>query len=359
MIFTDDAHFRYFASSLESAIAKYGDIADFDEKQKAQVEGLIALEHEFRDTLIAHRWGRAVYETFVKFICDEKRNILAARPYFRERQEVFTADISEALKTRNAEGLYRFSINYQFIAFVMKARRWEADNIGSTIVSLARKIEALRTELIEMNMPLAISRARIFFSRTPLSHLTYMDLIQIASEGLMSGIDKYSPEDGVFSRAFRSTAIGRMTGNFIEEYSETLLHFYPADKRKLYRANKAVGRHAGVVDFERLATQVNDGAKKGCKTNPNEIADLMAAASTVSADSSPSDNFESESDSGAPRVLAERFAAPETDQPDVRFERDHDMTVLAKALSSLSLVEQKLLRLKGLGVENFRYMAPA
>jgi RNA polymerase sigma factor (sigma-70 family) len=359
MKFSDDAHFRYFASSLATCISQYGETGDRDheyERQRQQVEGLILLERQFRDTLVAHRWGPGVYQDFVDFICDEKRNILAARPFFRERQGVFTRYISEVLKTRSHEGLYRFAVNYQFVLFAMKARRWNDNRIGTPIVRLAREIERVRRELIVLNMPLAISRARVFFSRTPTSHLTYMDLNQIAFEGLMAGIDKYSPEDGIFSKAFRSTAIGRMTGNFIEEYSETAIHFYPADKRKIYRANKAVGRFAGVVDFERLANQVNDGADRSHQTTPSEIADLMAASSTVSADTATRDDQDADPGERS-QSLSDRFAAPDSWRPDIQYENDHDMELLADALAKLTVFETKLLRLKGLRPEDFRYMA--
>ena len=43
-----------------------------------------------------------------------------------------------------------------------------------------------------MNAPLAIAQATKFFKKTPRSHMTRMDLIQVAMEGLTAGVDKYS-----------------------------------------------------------------------------------------------------------------------------------------------------------------------
>lgn len=335
--YSEDEHFRQFAQSLEMAIDKYDLTKDQLLRQEQQVDTLVALEKEFRQTLIKHPWGPGVYRDFVKMICDEKRNILAARPYFRERQADFTSQISKALKNRSEKALYRFRFNYQFVLFAVKARKWRQ---GSKIAQLAKKISDVRTEIIEMNMPLAISRARIFYSRTPKSQLTMMDFVQIACEGLMSAVDKFVPP---FSKVFRSVAIGRMVGNFIEQYSETLIHFYPTDKRKLYRANKLIGRFAGGVDYDTLAEEINKGVEDVHRTNASEIADLMAAASCVSTDT-PAPGDPEAGDAVA------RFSAPEASRPDVIVEKASVMNALGEAIANdLTVFQQKLLKLKGVG----------
>jgi hypothetical protein len=221
------------------------------------------LEKKWRDTVVRHAYGPWVYRKFVTFISNEKKNILAARPYFRERQEIFAKQISKALKKGigGVDDLYRFAINYQFVLFVMKQRKWGAN---SQVAKLADEIGKLRKDIVAINLPLGIARARVFYSRTPKSHLSYMDEIQIAAEGMMSGVDKYSPGRGgkVSPKVFRSTMIGRMVGNFIEEYSETLIHFYPVDKRKIYRYNKLVRNFPSEIDYEKVAQLVNAGIKK-------------------------------------------------------------------------------------------------
>jgi hypothetical protein len=355
----DNEHFRTFAVTLEDHIAKYGTVKDWYKLQKQQVEELISLETRFRKKLIKHQYGKWAYRRFIEFITTEKKNILAARPYFRERQETFAKKISKALKERDVEKLATFAINYQFILFVVALQpRGNGWGAKSPIVRFADKIRLLRQTIVEMNMPLGISRARVFYSRTPKSHLSYMDEIQIAAEGMMSGVDKYAPDEyGVDPKQFCATMIGRMTGNFIEEYSETLIHFYPVDKRKIYRANKLVGGHTGGVDFDKLADQVNVGIKKGKdgeeeevvvdeqhKTNGPEIADLMAAASCVSADSSLP------TDPDAPEPIT-RFAAPESTRPDVMVEKSDAMSLMVSAEKQLSIFERKLLRLKGVRLD--------
>ena len=113
----DQDHLKQFASSLEKVIAKYciPKKKDFLEVQKEQVERLVALEKEFREAIVQHKYGTFVYEKFIKFIHETKRNILAARPYYRERQPVFSKRISVALKNRDVVELQKFHFNYNFI----------------------------------------------------------------------------------------------------------------------------------------------------------------------------------------------------------------------------------------------------
>lgn len=342
-----DDHFRQFAKVLEREIAKHQsgehqDAPDFDvERQKNQIETLVALEDEFRQTLIKHTWGAGVYDAFVRFICEEKRNVLDARPFFRERQHIFTSDISPALKNQNSRSLYRFHFNYNFVRFVMRARKWAP---GSKVARLARRIAALRQEIVVENMPLAISRSKIFWKKTPKAQLAYMDFIQISCEGLMSAVDKFVLP---YSKVFRSVAIGRIVGNFIEQYSETLVHFYPVDKRKIYRANKVIKNYGDTPDFDKLAEEVNKDVGDGHRTTAAEIQDLMAAASMVSADAKhPGEDDESDG-RGAQRHSVESYAADDSFRPDVRFEEEQTRHVLAQAISSLPLIERKLLRMRG------------
>lgn len=338
----DDEHFRMFAGVLQRAIAACEPDENRQEQQKRQLEQLIELEKRFREALLAGRFGEIMYRRFIDFICDERKQILDARPYFRERKTTFTKDISPALKARDPVALAKFAINFEFISFVMAQRKWGP---RSPLTKTFSKIMAQRQEIVVMNMPLAINRARVFFSRTPLSHLTYMDLVSIAAKGLINGMDKYSTAGEVVPKEFRSTAMGRMGGDFIERYSETLIHFYPTDRRKLYRANKAVGRGgAEGVDFESVAEKVNTGAKDSDhETNATEIADIMAASSCVSADSSVSETEEAHPVSRS----IDSFAAPEEARPDVQVEASELEARMLGALAALTVWERKILRLKG------------
>lgn len=413
-----DPHFTQFAGSLMALLKKYEPLlknkvqmsASQREShllavQREQLTSLLAAEREFRDLLIDARVARDVYGKFVKYIRDERRNILVARPFFRERQQVFTARVSPALDRRDIDELTGFSFNATFVQFALRCRRWteateavlakfpwwrplkgrrptKAIKNEARMVELVTAIFAMRNTIVECNLPLVVDWASKFYRKTPISHLTRMDMVNIATEGLIAAIDKLElsavdqdtaktyPWQGdgdadeiVFIKepgsVFRSVGIGRMTGNLIEHYSGTLMHFWPKDRRKLYRANKnrakmetAVnGERAPLwtgidgIDFDKLAEVVNTDEKSGelvgapHRTDAIEIADLIAASSCVS----PID------EEGNDQMAS--FAADDEWRPDGRFEKVEIQERLKAAIQKLSLVERKLLALSGIDCE--------
>lgn len=354
-------HYRSFASNLDRITDTFwkqlGKTMQEDllEVQQGQVETLIKLEHAFKLALIKHRWGILAYRKFVDYIRDDRQNILDARPFFRERQTTFTAEISPALRDRRARGLFRFRVNWRFVMFVVQSYKWGA---SSEVRKIAEQIRKVRDELITVNLPLGLNRVKKFWAATQRSHLERMDLVQIACEGLMSAVDKFVPP---FTTAFRDVIIGRITGNFIEQYSQTLIHFYPDQRRKLYRAHSFIGKNPDVKtsgNFHDMVHKVNHGVEdKSRLTNESEIANLLAAASVVSlqdTDSSggnPQGEYNGHSGNGNTRQI-EKYAAPEESQPDVRVEEADCLFKLhAAAVTHLSLREKKLLMLKGISLD--------
>lgn len=132
-----------------------------------------------------------------------------------------------------------------------------------------------------------------------------------------------------------------LPNGIVTSNSETPIHFYPSDKRKLYRANKLVRRHG--ADYEQLSEEINK-RDDDVRTTPTELAGLMAAASCVSADS-----VGGAQDVDAPDAIA-RFAAPESARPDVQFEMRSTFDSLVVALEGLTTFEKKLLRLVGVSL---------
>jgi hypothetical protein len=338
---------------MEGALRRLGappvsDDVAFTAYQKAQVERLVALEAEFRDTLVQGvpmRGGRRrapegprIYEAFLGRV-REIGSVLNARPYFRERQEVFTETIGPAIQARDLGGMMRARINSMFVEWAIK------QDLPPVFTKLAAQIRKLRSEIALLLMPLALSYVRVFWTRTPRSHLSFFDLFNGAIKGMMTACDKYVPP---FSKVFRSVVLGRMTGELIEAYSETMVHFYPLDRRILYRANKLVGRsRAGLegTDYVDLAARVNIAAEGAYATTPEDLAGLMSAASCVSADA-PLSSRRSEAGS-APISRAARMAAPEEGNPDRLVEHGEALAVMRRAYDTLSLVERKFLMLRG------------
>lgn len=360
MVDVDNESFRLFASRVEASLAKYGKMNDTQllQLQKQQLETVHNLEDEFRTVLLRHRWGPGVYAAFVKKICEENGNILTSRPYFRERQDVCIGPISHALARADIKALQKFHFNYNFVAWTMKLYRWYS---GSKLVKLSKQIEAARQEIVVLNTPLAISQARIFWSKAPAkaahTHLTYMDLVQVGLDGLLSATDKFVLPDAKRFRGaallrefrrFRPMAVQRMVGNFIEAYSETPIHFFPKYKRMLYRANKYLAKHGEVVDPQKLVDSVNKDAKGrfvpgAARTNTSEIFDLLAAASALGpTDSTPIVSGE-EDDRGS---FLDRCPDSEDNRPDVRVEQAETMFRLKEVISALPIIERKMVRLR-------------
>jgi DNA-directed RNA polymerase specialized sigma subunit len=330
-------HFAHFAESLKQLITGY-DVGDEDltARQKRQVESLVAAEQNFKKKVLNDSRGDKVYKDFIKFILDDEKNILAARPYFRERQGEFSIGIAPAIRERKHKDLAKFDINYCFIVFALNSNTWGPN---SKINKAAKEVNRIRKEIIELNMPLAISRAKIFKNKTPESHLEYMDLVQISMEGLINAVDKFVLP---YTPVFRSVIIGRCVGDLILSYSETLLHFYPSDKRKIYRANK-VKRDKNDTDYEKLADTVNGGVRLESPTSPSEIQQLTTAASAISLNSTISTP-----DSTRETSLMDELQSDESNRPDVIVERENLIHSLSSAIDELSIFEQKVIRLMGI-----------
>jgi hypothetical protein len=310
--------------------------------QKEQVEELLDAEKKFKETILKYRQATDIYKRFLQKVCIENKNILSARPYFRETATVFSQKITPAIKSDDVEALKVFDVNYQFIKFVKD--HWLGP-FPKRAAQLYQRVYTARTRLIENNMPLAINRAKLFYRKTPKSHLTLMDFIGICSMGLAAGIDKWC---GPYSPVFRSVCIGRMVGNMIDSYSETMLHFYPSDKRILYKAHTLRGRR-GIDEIGELTEAVNTSFKEDEKEGKSvpktdlevsELSALMNAASTVSADATVNDEGYGVYEYTADASQNIEAACIEKDATD-------RMLSLAK---QLPLLHRKILKLKGVNI---------
>lgn len=333
-----DNSFYLLAGEITRVLEKNKDGTD----QKQQVEELLDAERKFKDTILKYRQSTEIYKQFLQKVCIQNKNILSARPYFRETATTFSASITPAIKMGNTDELKKFNINYQFIKFIKD--HWRGP-FPERATELFDRVHRSREILIENNMPLAVNRAKLFFRKTPRSHLTLMDMIGICGMGLAAGVDKWC---GPYSPVFRSVCIGRMVGNLIDSYSETMLHFYPSDKRILYKANSIRGRK-GIDEVSDLATAVNNAFIEDEKTGKSipknkistgELNDLMNAASIVSADSTVN-----EEGYGVYTYAQD----PNADIESTYIQRETTMQMLM-LVSKLPLLHRKILRLKGIKI---------
>jgi len=308
--------------------------------QQEQVEELLDAERKFKTAVLQYRQSTEIYKRFLQKVCIQNKNILSARPYFRETAVTFSKKVTPAIKAGDIEKLKTFDINYQFIKFI---RQTWLGPFPKRAEQLYNRVHVARTILIQNNMPLAIDRAKIFYRKTPKSHLSLLDMIGICATGLAAGVDKWC---GKYSPVFRSVCIGRMVGNLIDSYSETMLHFYPSDKRILYKAHTIRGRK-GIEDVKELTAAVNksfhDDGKEGKSVPKNDVTvgelnSLMNASSTVSADSTVN-----EEGYGVYHYTMD----PNQDIEAAYIERESIAQMLSLA-KELPLIHKKVLALKGL-----------
>lgn len=335
----DDSFYR-LANSLAEVLKRNEDGSD----QKKQVELLMKLEGQFKRSILRYSQCREIYKKFILLVVVQNQNILSARPYFREKAVTFSKKITPAIQKADIKALQNFNINFKFIKFI------EENWLGPMPVKskeLIQKIEKARRILIENNLPLAINEAKRFHRKVPENHVTLMDMIAAAAEGLGSGIDKWV---GPYSKVFRSVCIGRMKGNMVDMYSETTLHFFPTDKRILYKANTIKFRE-GADSLPELVDAINksfeqdekDG-KKGSKERVTEgqLYNLMHAASTFSADSHPEEGSEE-----GQTILD---LTPDDDNLEDRMINSEAYARALIIAKDMDLITRKILIMKGLEV---------
>lgn len=333
----DDSFYR-LAEEVTTAIENNKDGTD----QQQQVEELLDAEKKFKETILRYRQSTEVYKKFLQKICIQNKNILSARPYFRETAISFSKKVTPAIKERNVDLLKTFDINFQLIKFIRDS--WLGP-FPKRAEQLYHRVYDARRILIENNMPLAINRAKLFYRKTPRSHLTLMDLIGICGLGLAAGVDKWC---GPYSKVFRSVCIGRMVGNMIDLYSETTLHFFPSDRRILYKANTIRGRQ-GIEELEELANAINDSFSKDKeegKSIPKEIITvsnlhmLMNAASPVSADATVNDE----------NYGVYSYVPDENQNIEEEYIRNESMSIILAEAKKLPLLHKKILQLRGIKI---------
>ncbi len=332
-----DPIFSQLAGEIAKAIERNKD----GTTQKQQVEELVAAERLFHETILSYRISTEMYKKFIQLIRITNKNILSARPYFRESSETFSAKITPALKAKDPEALKVFGINYHFVKF---CKDYWIGLWPKKLEAIYQRVKKARTILIENNLPLAVNRAKIFYRKTPKGHLSFIDMIEISSLGLAAGIDKYV---GEYKKNYLGVAIGRIVGNLIDAYSETVMHFYPSDRRVLYRANSIRGRQ-GIHDIEELTKAVNDSFARDLsegKTAPKsvtvtELSYLLAAASLVSADSND----------GEEGFGVYSFTPDDSENAEQILGRKQELSFMAELARKLPLINQKVLKLKGIEI---------
>jgi DNA-directed RNA polymerase specialized sigma subunit len=338
-------HDRQFQDLATQVNAQINENKDLIGDQEQQVKLLVSLEKKFQFYLLKNSQAVIVYKKFIHFILKENNNLLSAQPYFRETSALFRSKITRDIRDGNVQAVMKYAINYAFIEFIKQ--HWEGPFPEKVQQYHTELVEARRI-LIENNLPLAINRAKLFYRKTPRSHLGLLDLIDICTCGLINGIDKYV---GAYRSVWRSVCIGRMVGHMIEEYSKTFLRLYPADRKILYRANSLKFK-LQLETVPEITKAVNDSfyedLKNGLKVPKLPIEEyyiqtIMNSMSYLSTDSKANEDPNGEEEGAC---LYDCTAAEENVEDNVI---TAELNVkMVGAYKDLEVVEQKVLKLKGI-----------
>lgn len=314
--------FHRFIGEMNSILSR--DETRGGQGQKDLIASLVAAERVFQTLASEGDAGKDLYEKFIKFITEDKGNILSARVYFRERQGAFGPKISSAFRKAKISPIMKLHINYMFIAWAYQ--NYKGPNKRKMYYAM-QKVIKIRNFIVENNLPLALNRAKKFWYKVPETHMEYMDHIQLASEGLITALDKFVPEDS----AFGSVAIGRMTLNLLTEHNSTMIKFSPKEKRILYRANNAKNK-------ERMTEEDDVTGYVGEKFRgvTNREISMIASASSIPTSLEQKDD-------GATSIAD---VAPSPSDTEELVEKKLMAEKLRGALSSLSVVERKVVRLR-------------
>lgn len=250
----NDPVFYTLANNISKILEKNGvkkvSKSEFTRIQKAQVERMMELEEIFRKSICSYKQSDRIYQKFLIHIKIEKGNILTARPYFRENMKTFGTKVSPAFKIEDINRIKDFHLNYKFLTFIKE--NWSG-NLPKKAQAALDEHHEVRQKIIENSMPLAINQAMRFYRATPKNHVTLMDMINWAIAGLCVGTDKWV---GPFNTVFRSVCISRMKSNIMDMYNQTLLHYYPSDKKIIYKSNLLKTRNK-IEDSDVLLEEIN------------------------------------------------------------------------------------------------------
>jgi DNA-directed RNA polymerase specialized sigma subunit len=174
-----------------------------------------------------------------------------------------------------------------------------------------------------------------------------MDMISTAAMGLSFAIDKYTGDkNGKYSKVFLSVILGRASGNLIRDYSSTSLHFYPSDRKVMYRANSIRGRQ-GITEINELTAAVNasfEVDKQEGKNIPknkvqvSELQHLMNASSIISVESTINDD----------NLNAYDYTPDENLSAEENLIGIENRTIISKIVKELPILHRKVLKLKGI-----------
>lgn len=344
----NDPSFYNLANAIANILKKHNNgkklsKKEFTKQQKYQVEKMQKIENNFKDYINSYKQSDKIYHKFLIFIKIEKGNILTARPFFREKSATFGQKISPAFKEDDTQKLKQFNINYKFMKFIKE--NWKG-NFPARAEKMFKDHGELRQKIIENCMPLAINQAMKFYKSVPKDDsVTLMDMINASMAGLAIGVDKWV---GPFRTVFRSVCLGRMKSNIMDLYNQTFLHYYPSDKKIIYKANLIKSKNK-IEDNTLLLQALNEYLEE---SGDNRVLTEFQLESILNGTSySPIEIPDSDNDNSTGlnvKVNNYDIYIDENSFIEEKVEKIDALKKVIKASSKLNIIEKKVLKLKGI-----------
>lgn len=290
---------------------------------------LCNLEVQFSKKLRSTAEGRKVYEKFVYKINRMKGGIKVAKPYFRERQDIFSETVNRAIRENKPDMMYAIPINYKFVRYAME----NITKPSKKILELHEEIKTTREQIISKYLHLALNKAKVFSKSMYIGYADFSDVLQLANEALVLAVDKYVVDEN--SSSFHVMAIGRIVGHLIAygsaPSSATIgLH----NQKKLYQIRKLMQKTPGINNKEMAEI---------LKIAEKDIDELIEATKYSSLDQPVNADME---DSSLGDFVADQKC--ETNNPHSNTEHSQLVSMLYSKMDQLSIIEQKVLKLKGI-----------
>ena len=185
--------------------------------------------------------------------------------------------------------------------------------------------KSVRNALIENYMYVAEILAKKFSGRG----VDYDDLVQIASEGLISGVEKFNPDLGYQFTTFVTPTITGLIRNYFRDYSQSV-----RIPRKLYALNAKVREAVSTYYQENGVKPTAKQLSRILNESEESILEAMECRAPISLDSTV------KNDDGEAHVYD--FIAD--DNP--AFEKFEDRETLRAEIAKLSEIEQKVVTLR-------------
>ncbi len=327
-----------YIKEMNAALKDASDITTVEQFKK-----LINLEAKFARRLRSIAGGKQIYKDFITHIVKD-RDLREARPFFRERENMFKDIINPAIKNRHPNVLYGLRLNFLFCNFAITTltnKLTENKTLDTKLVDIYNEIKSIRESLIYKHLHYAVNRAKAFNSGANAS-VDFGDLIQVANEALISAVDKYVIDEN--ASEFHTMATGKMISNLIASGDQASpVTFGPQASRRLYQIKKLLQKTPGLSTKE-LADIIG--------TLEEEVSTLINATKFKSMD----ENLGDEENDSVPTITLQDFLPALSDQyndPYLIVEHRNLIQTAAEVFKTLTILEQKILRLKGINFDNY------